>query len=79
MTLPKGLVLSGAEFSLDSLHVTVQLLAPEEKKQASVITNNKLGDLQSLPSGFQFLRRLENDKVLLGGIWRPHDPQNLRE
>jgi hypothetical protein len=67
MTLPKGLVLSGAEFSPDSLHVTVQLLAPEEKKQAIVITNNKLGDLQSLPSGFQFLRWLENDKVLLKG------------
>ncbi len=67
ITLTKGFVVSGAEFSPDSLHVAVQLLAPEEKKQAVVITNNKLGDFQSLPSGFQFLRWLANDKVLLKG------------
>ena len=67
ITLPRSLVLSGAEFSPDALHVALDLVAPEEKKQAVVITNNRLGDLQALPSGFQFLRWLESDKVLLKG------------
>jgi uncharacterized protein (TIGR03790 family) len=67
VTPPPGYGLMGAEFSPDGQHIAVTLVDPQQKKGTVVITDSKLGSLQQLPAGTQFLRWLEKDKMLLKG------------
>lgn len=67
VTPPQGYGLMGAEFSPDGAHVAVVLMNPQEKKGTVLIADSKLGGLQQLPSGTQFMRWLEQDKILLKG------------
>jgi uncharacterized protein (TIGR03790 family) len=62
---PQGYSLISAEFSPDSRHMAVLLVDLQQKKGSVLITDNKLGNLQQLPAGTQFLRWLDKDKVLL--------------
>jgi uncharacterized protein (TIGR03790 family) len=65
ITPPQGFALAGAEFSPDSSRVALALFDPQQKKGGVIITDNKLGSVQPLPAGTQFLRWLEKDKMLL--------------
>jgi uncharacterized protein (TIGR03790 family) len=65
IAVSKGFALARAEFSPDALHIAWELVAPQEKKYAAMITDNRFGSLEEVP--FQFLRWLDSDKVLLRG------------
>ena len=67
ITPPRGFSLTGAEFSPDGGHVAVAMVDPEQKKGLVIIANSKLGNLQQLPAGTQFLRWLGKDTILLKG------------
>ncbi len=67
VTPPQGIALMSAEYSPDGGHVVVVLADPQQKKGEVVISDSKLGNLQQLPAGTQFLRWLEKDKMLLKG------------
>ena len=62
-----GLAVVGAEFSPDGARIALALLDPQQKKGAIVLTDNKLGGIQALPAGTQFLRWLGKDEILLKG------------
>jgi uncharacterized protein (TIGR03790 family) len=71
VTPPQGFGLTNAEFSPDSGHIELTLLDPKKKQAAFVITDDKLGSIQPLPAGLQYLRWLANDQVLIanqGGL-----------
>jgi uncharacterized protein (TIGR03790 family) len=90
VTPPKGYGLMGTEFSPDGVHMAVVLINPQEKKGTVLITDSKLGSLQQLPPGTEFVRWIEKDKILLksesslivhsvsGGDDRRLDIQGLR-
>ena len=65
ITPSNGLAVVGAEFSPDGARIALNLLDPREKKNAIVLTDNKLGGLQALPAGTQFLRWQGKDEILL--------------
>ena len=67
ITPSNGLAVVGAEFSSDGARIALTLLDPQQKKGAIVLTDNKLGGIQSLPAGTQFLRWLGKDEILLKG------------
>jgi len=58
-------IIMGAEFSPDGARIALSLLDPVQKKSTIVIADNKLGAIQALPPGTQFLRWLTRDAVLL--------------
>jgi dipeptidyl aminopeptidase/acylaminoacyl peptidase len=60
-----GLAVVGAEFSPDGARIALNLLDPQQKKNAIVLTDSKLGGIQPLPAGTQFLRWLGKDEILL--------------
>lgn len=60
-----GTVVIGAEFSPDGAHVALVLLDPQQKKAGALVTDNKLGNLQSLGPESQFLRWQGKDEMLL--------------
>jgi len=60
-----GLAVVGAEFSPDGAHIALTLLEPQQKKGGTVLVDSKLGGMQPLPAGTQFLRWLGKDEVLL--------------
>ena len=62
-----GLAVVGAEFSPDGGRIALTLLDAQQKKSATVLTDNRLGGIQELPPGTQFLRWLGNDEILLKG------------
>jgi uncharacterized protein (TIGR03790 family) len=71
VNMPEGFGLINAEFSPDSGHVELSILDPKKKQGAFFIADEKLGNAHALPAGQQFLRWLENDRVLLasqGGL-----------
>jgi uncharacterized protein (TIGR03790 family) len=68
---PQGFGLTGAVFSPDGGHVALTIVDPKKKLGAVFIADDKLGGVQSLPAGTQFLQWLEKDRVLLssqGGL-----------
>ena len=65
ITPPNGLAVAGAEFSTDGGRIALTLLDPQQKKTATVLSDNKLGGIQPLPAGTQFLRWLGKDEILL--------------
>jgi len=68
---PQGFGLTKAEFSPDGGHVALTIVDPKKKEGAVIVADDKLGTVQSLPAGAQFLRWLEKDRVLLanqGGL-----------
>ena len=65
ITLPNGLGLVGAAFSPDGARVALELLDPQQKKTGVILADSKLGNLQSLPPGRQFLRWIGKDQILL--------------
>jgi len=67
ITPSNGLALVGAEFSPDGGRIAMALLDPQQKKGGMVLTDNKLGGIQSLPAGTQFMRWLGKDEILLKG------------
>ncbi len=71
VNLPQGFGLTNAEFSPDGKHVALTIVEPKKKQVAFLIANDQFGNLQSLPTGLQFLRWLENGRVLIanhGGL-----------
>ncbi len=62
---PEGFGMTNAEFSPDGGHVALTIVDPKKKQGAVFITDDKLGSVQSLPAGTQFLRWLEKDRILL--------------
>lgn len=67
ITPPKGLGVVGAEFSPDGARIALALYDPQQKKTGMLLADDKLGNLQSLPPGRQFVRWLGKDQVLLTG------------
>ena len=67
ITPPNGLAVAGAEFSTDGGRIALTLLDPQQKKTVTVLSDNKLGAVQPLPSGTAFLRWLGKDEILLKG------------
>jgi WD40 repeat protein len=65
ITPPSGFALTGAEFSPDGAHIALALNDPQQKKAGVILTDSKLGDLQSLPPETRFMRWLGKDQVLL--------------
>lgn len=65
IVLGKEVGLVGAEFSPDGSRIALALVNPKQKEAGVIITNTKLGHLQSLPAATQFLRWIGPDKVLL--------------
>jgi hypothetical protein len=65
ISLPQGFGLTSAEFSPDSKHIALTVVEPKKKQVAFLISNDQFGNLQSLPMDLQFLRWLENDRVLI--------------
>jgi uncharacterized protein (TIGR03790 family) len=71
VNVPQGYGLTNAEFSPDSRHIVVTLLDPRKKQAAFLVSDNTLRSVKGLPPGLQFLRWLDNDRVLLanqGGL-----------
>jgi uncharacterized protein (TIGR03790 family) len=71
VSAPQGYGLTNAEFSPDGKHVAVTLLDPQKKQVAFLVADDSLQNAQGLPAGLQFLRWLENDRVLIanqGGL-----------
>jgi hypothetical protein len=62
-----GLAVVGAEFSPSGARIAMNLLEPQQKKSAVVITDAKLAGIQPLPDGTQFVRWLGKDQILLKG------------
>jgi uncharacterized protein (TIGR03790 family) len=62
---PQGFGVTNAEFSPDSGHVALTIVDPKKKQGAVFIADSKLGSVQSLPAGTQFLQWLEKDRALL--------------
>jgi hypothetical protein len=67
ITPPNGFGLVGAEFSPDGTRIALKLSNLEQKKAGVILSDSKLGNLQSLPPDTQFLRWLSKDQVLLKG------------
>ena len=65
ISFPNGLGLVGADFSPNGARIALMLLDPQQKKSAVIITDEKLGNLQTLPPETQFLRWADKDQVLL--------------
>lgn len=71
VNMPQGYGLTNAEFSPDGGHVAVTLVDPKKKQVAFLVADDNLRNPEALPAGLQFLRWLENDRVLLanqGGL-----------
>jgi uncharacterized protein (TIGR03790 family) len=71
VTVPQGYGLTNAEFSPDGKHVAITLLDPKKKQVGFLVADDNLRNAQGLPAGLQFLRWLENDRVLIanqGGL-----------
>jgi uncharacterized protein (TIGR03790 family) len=66
-TPSNGLAVIGTEFAPDGARIALTLLDPQQKKSATVLTDSRLGGIQALPAGTQFLRWLGKDEVLLKG------------
>jgi len=62
---PEGFGLTNVEFSPDGAHLAVTVVDPKKKQSGAFLTDDKLGNVQSLPSGTQFLRWLDKGRVLL--------------
>lgn len=65
ITPTPGFGVVGAEFSTDGGRIAFALLDPQQKKSGILLTDNKLGDVQSMPNGTQFLRWLGKDEILV--------------
>lgn len=65
VTPPDGLALTGAAFSPDGARIALVLLDPRQKRTGVVLSDAKLGNLQSLPPDSRFLRWLGPDQILL--------------
>ena len=65
ITPPTGMVVTGADFSPDGGHIALALLEPAQKKAGVILTDNKLGNIQSLPPESQFLRWSAKDQILI--------------
>jgi len=63
--VPEGFGLTNVEFSPEGTHLAMTLVDPKKKQSGAFLTDDKLGNVQSLPAGTQFLRWLERDRVLL--------------
>jgi uncharacterized protein (TIGR03790 family) len=71
VNVPQGYGLTNAEFSPDGKHVALTLLDPKKKQVAYLVADDSMHNAQGLPAGLQFLRWLENDRVLIangGGL-----------
>ena len=65
ITPPGGFAVLGADFSMDGARIALTLLDTQQKRAGVVLTDSKLGNLQSLPPESQFLRWLDKDRILL--------------
>lgn len=65
VVLGSGMALVGAEFSLDGSRIAVALINAKERQAGVVFTDTKLGNIQTLPAGTQFLRWIGADRLLL--------------
>lgn len=65
ITPPNGLAVIGADFSPNGGRIALALFDAQQKKGGTLLTDSKLGGIQQLPAGAQFLRWLGNDEVLL--------------
>jgi uncharacterized protein (TIGR03790 family) len=71
LNMPQGYGLTNAEFSPDGKHVAVTLVDPKKKQTAFLVADESLRNAHGLPPGLQFLRWLDNDRVLIanqGGL-----------
>jgi hypothetical protein len=71
VNMPPGYGLTNAEFSPDGKHVAVTLIDPKKKQAAFLVADDSLRNAHGLPAGLQFLRWLDNDRVLIanqGGL-----------
>jgi uncharacterized protein (TIGR03790 family) len=66
VNMPQGYGLTNAEFSPDGKHVAVTLIDPKKKQAAFLVSDDRLRNAHGLPAGLQFLRWLDNDRVLMG-------------
>jgi hypothetical protein len=67
ITPSNGVPVVKAEFSPDGNRIALTLLDPQQKKSAIVLTDSKVGGIQPLPAGTEFLRWIGKDEVLLKG------------
>ena len=65
LRLPEGFGLTNVEYSPDGEHLAMALLDPQKKEGAVIVADAKLSAVQSMPAGTQFLRWLDQDRVLL--------------
>lgn len=65
ITPPNGLAVTAAEFSPDGGRIALALFDMQQKQSAMLLTDKKLGSIQPVPAGAQFLRWLGNDEILL--------------
>jgi uncharacterized protein (TIGR03790 family) len=65
ITPPSGYGVAGAAFSTDGFRIAIALLDSQQKKSGMIITDAKLGQVQSVPAGTRFMRWLQRDQVLL--------------
>lgn len=65
LNLPQGFGLTSAEYSPDSAHIALTLVDPKKKQVAFFVSDDKLGSVQALPVGLQYLHWLGNDRVLI--------------
>jgi uncharacterized protein (TIGR03790 family) len=62
---PAGLALTAAEFSPDGARIALAFLDPQQKKAGVILSDSKLGHIQSLPPESQFMRWNDKDQILL--------------
>jgi uncharacterized protein (TIGR03790 family) len=67
LRMPDGFGLANAEFASDGAHLAIALLDAQKKQGSVILADGNLGSTQSLPTGTQFVRWLDTDRVLLAG------------
>ena len=65
LRLPEGFGLTNVEYSPNGEHLAMALIDPQKKEGAVIVADAKLTNVQSMPAGTQFLRWLDQDRVLL--------------
>ena len=62
---PEGFGLTNVEFAPDGAHVALVMTEPKKNLSGAILAESTLGNAQAIPAGSQFVRWLENSRVLL--------------